>query len=320
MNKKSKIIISFAGGLGNQLFQYSMAQHLTKKYKVCLEFDLGLAVKDAQGNPEILNFEIDKNFEIIRAKSVNKYSIRLMSTFRKISSTNKKVKKYSVQMLLELPARLLMWIEFGHPLKVQTGSGTGYFNPKELFMRNSYLVGYFQSYRWSEDKSDLGSLRKIKLKDYSTEISRYQSLSELEDPLVVHIRLGDYIDNPKFGIPSEKYYLRGLEKLWESKKYKKIWIFTNDQSSAEKIFPSEFLEYARWIPEVEGSASKTLEVMRFGKGYLIGNSTFSWWGARLSYAMNPAVIVPNPWFAEADVPIDLIPSDWEELSAGYPYA
>jgi len=57
--------------------------------------------------------------------------------------------------------------------------------------------------------------------------------------------------------------------------------------------------------------------MRFGKGYIIANSTFSWWGARLSYEEEPDVIVPKPWFAQAEVPIDLIPSNWEELSAGY---
>jgi len=317
VNRKNKVVISFTGGLGNQLFQYSFAQHLSKTYKVALEFDLGLAVKDANGNPEILNFEIDKNFEIIKPESGGKYSIWMMSTFRKVSSTNKKLKKYTAQVLLELPSRLLMWIEFGQPIKVRTAAGTGYFHPEKLNVNNSYLVGYFQSFHWSENQKDLENLKSLKPTDYSAEILGYRTLSEIEEPLIVHIRLGDYIENPKFGIPSKNYYLNGLEKLWESKKYKKIWIFTNDQSSAEKIFPSKFLENARWIPEIEGSATKTLEVMRFGKGYLIGNSTFSWWGARLSYENEPEVIVPKPWFAQAEVPLDLIPPNWKELSAGY---
>jgi hypothetical protein len=50
--------------------------------------------------------------------------------------------------------------------------------------------------------------------------------------------------------------------------------------------------------------------MRLGEGYVIANSTFSWWGAYLSRSSNPLIIAPRPWFSKVESPRDLIPDSW----------
>jgi hypothetical protein len=69
------------------------------------------------------------------------------------------------------------------------------------------------------------------------------------------------------------------------------------------------------VPDFEGSAAETLEAMRHAKNYILGNSSLSWWGAKLSYSKTPIVIAPNPWFKAAPEPRDLIPADWSRIEA-----
>jgi hypothetical protein len=312
-----KITVSLAGGLGNQLFQYAFALSLIEKFKVTLELKAGPALRDSEGVVEILAYELDSRISIENKFDSGNCTKHVLQILRSLSSTT----KMSKNSIFGPPIILLgsLYLSFiNRKIVIPTvAKGTGYFNWIKALKFGNYFVGFFHSSRWCDLPNTNMILKELKLVNKSDIVSYFQKLSELEKPLVVHIRLGDYVDNPKFGIPSPQYYLRGIQQLWKSGSYKKIWVFTNDQRAAEKIFPSEFLAHTRWIPEIEGSASKTLEVMRFGKGYLIGNSTFSWWGARLSYENEPEVIVPKPWFAQAEVPLDLIPPKWKELSAGY---
>jgi hypothetical protein len=53
--------------------------------------------------------------------------------------------------------------------------------------------------------------------------------------------------------------------------------------------------------------------MRHGAAYVIGNSTYSWWAAALSYTKNPHVIAPRPWFYGQDEVPNLLPKDWKRV-------
>jgi hypothetical protein len=50
--------------------------------------------------------------------------------------------------------------------------------------------------------------------------------------------------------------------------------------------------------------------MRLGEAFVIPNSTFSWWAARLSESEQPPVAVPRKWFEFQENPIDLFPEEW----------
>jgi hypothetical protein len=56
--------------------------------------------------------------------------------------------------------------------------------------------------------------------------------------------------------------------------------------------------------------------MRLGSGYVIANSSFSWWAARISKFEKNLVVAPKPWFVGIDEELSLIPSDWKRLE-GY---
>jgi hypothetical protein len=58
------------------------------------------------------------------------------------------------------------------------------------------------------------------------------------------------------------------------------------------------------------TASENLELMRLAKGFIIANSTFSWWGAFLSREKNCLVTYPSPWFSDLANPPMLFPEKW----------
>jgi hypothetical protein len=92
--------------------------------------------------------------------------------------------------------------------------------------------------------------------------------------------------------------------------FSRIALFSNDIVAALEYIPSSLREHL-WIPSKDlTSTTETLELMRNGKGYVLSNSSFSWWAAVLTYGDMPLVISPTPWFQKKTEPVDLIPHDW----------
>ena len=97
--------------------------------------------------------------------------------------------------------------------------------------------------------------------------------------------------------------------------YDSIWLFSDEFEKALSFIPEKYLDIVKCVSEAQKSSAATLEIMRFGVGYIIGNSTFSWWGATLSHSLYPKVIAPEPWFKGMREPKDIIPTDWLRIPA-----
>jgi predicted HAD superfamily hydrolase len=129
--------------------------------------------------------------------------------------------------------------------------------------------------------------------------------------MVVHFRLGDYLQEKKFGIVKEDYFINAINLLSKKYDYEKIVLFTNDKNEALERFAKIKDKNLVVISEDYGlTPSENLELMRLGSGYVLSNSTFGWWGAFLSHNSNPPVVCPRPWFKGYDEPKHLIPSNW----------
>ena len=144
------------------------------------------------------------------------------------------------------------------------------------------------------------------------DLHTYGKLSKDEEPLCVHVRLGDYFNEPKIGILPAKYYHDALHYQFSKFNYKKIWLFSNDSERAMGVIPPEFKSMVR-IVESDLSSAQTLEVMRLCSGYVIANSSFSWWGAFLSKKHSPIVVCPQKWFKISDDPNFITPPNWHKI-------
>jgi hypothetical protein len=214
--------------------------------------------------------------------------------------------------ILKFIWRATTFISLRSNVRPLAGLGVGFFELPES-RHKKLMYGYFQSYRWPD--SVKAELLTLKPKTKPPALSSLESLSELEKPLVVHIRLGDYRNEPNFGLLRQEYFRKATEELWSTQNYGKIWLFSDEPSEALKYFPLGLLDHIRVVSEFQNSASLTLESMRLGHGYVISNSTFSWWGAYLTHNPGATVIAPAPWFNSLDDPIDLVPPAWHRTSS-----
>jgi len=185
----------------------------------------------------------------------------------------------------------------------------GFSSIKHLKNQNLFF-GYFQSYIWVDDPKIKAEMMSLDLKTPCQQISIYSELSRVEKPLIVHVRLGDYLFEKDFGIPSPKYYSSAITKALSLGTFHSIWLFSDSLEEARRYLPNELSVKIRKFHSVEFSTSLSFQIMRLGYGYVIANSTFSWWAAYLTRSQGAPVIAPDPWFKSIPQPKLLIPTSW----------
>jgi len=299
------------GGLGNQLFQLAAGLYFSGAND--LSFDYSAHQKGIEGSKDLSEYLLPSHvqltnsfkFGFIQKKIIN-FCIRMSS-----SVTENILMQGSRLKIISILQAVLEWIYPGN-WRVNLGAG---FDENHDLSPSNYHIGYFQTRRYFDDAQVQQSMRDLRLRNPSEPfIKNCAELVNL-DSLVVHVRLGDYVNESNFGIPSKKYFHDSIIELWSLSIFSRISLFSNDIFAALEYIPSSLQEHL-WMPsERLTSAAETLELMRHGKGYVLSNSSFSWWAAALSYTDAPSVICPTPWFQKKTEPVDLVPKEWTRKSS-----
>lgn len=302
------------GGLGNQLFQ--LAAGLSRaSCELTLDWQLGNPRLNKHGEPDILDFvlpnEVGINPLLQPNRLISKLSGYLLRTGIK---PNRIERTLTISRLLRLTLEKILYFRYGRCVKVVQASDNGYFEMGQQ-AENEYLIGYFQSYIWPSLVNVEPVLQSLSLKAPSRALIEFIERFKDVSTVMIHIRLGDYKTHDNFGILGSEYYEIALRDLMKKQKIEKILLFSNEPKVAITYIPIEFRELTYVVPNFSGSASETLEAMRHSSNYIIGNSTLSWWGAKISYKKSARVIAPQPWFRSAVEPTDLIPPGWERIPA-----
>ena len=176
---------------------------------------------------------------------------------------------------------------------------------------NSSLVGYYQTPKYfnhikDEIRSDF-TFRPEILEPCK------EMMEEMVEPVALHIRRGDFITNVENHYNQDlEYYEEALTKF---EKNRQVIIFSDDTewcNKQELFAPDRFLIAEGNSPYVD------MCLMTMCSGFIIANSTFSWWPAWLSVAEDKKVVYPKQWFGvtgytkDHDV-TDLFPRRWIKL-------
>jgi len=315
-NKKSEhvLLVHLMGGLGNQLFQIAAGFYQSFESGRCLVIDdsYGNFRKNDFGKADIFTYHSE--FFLVPDKQtkgsfVPRKIIALLLRFsfnsRRLIFTQPLVK------CLKLILSFLLSLRFDKFLTVWSATNLG-FEKIQSPKRSQYLIGYFQTFKYASDPRVLNILKNLSIS--SKEIEKYREMALAERPLIIHVRLGDYKEETKFGILPPMYYEKAISEMLLNFQFVKFWIFSDEIEKAKSYIPELYHPICRWINDKNEPSAVTLEKMRLGRCYIIGNSTFSWWGAFLSHSSNPTTIAPNPWFVKEEDPSDLIPLGWKIIN------
>ena len=111
-----------------------------------------------------------------------------------------------------------------------------------------------------------------------------------DNAIAISIRRGDYVGNPNYDLLPVSYYMQALMKEFPDFLDRQILIFSDDMPYCKIHFAG--------LPNVWFAESLSdivqLFIMSQCSGFVIANSTFSWWGAYLAELRDPAVKIVRP--------------------------
>lgn len=308
---KPKIAVILRGGLGNQLFQVAAALTLAEGNRVVV-FNSPGSTRTTNGSPDILYFNLPESIRFENPQ-FTRFHEKLLSLNLRLGLSNHRNKAVGLgKGALGFLSDCCLTIFFRSQTHLVTATNVGYFDVK---LRNStnLLNGYFQTETWANTLRTFSELNQLKLASESERLSQLITRAKSEKPIVLHVRIGDYTNEPGIGVLKNLYFWNALKKLEDLTLNRNIWIFSDEPDSVKiaDIVPPNFS--AIIIKEPELNPAETLELMRYGSSYVISNSTFSWWAAFLSYDQNASTIMPTPWFKSAPSPTRIKPKNWIEI-------
>lgn len=155
------------------------------------------------------------------------------------------------------------------------------------------LNGYFQSEKYFWD-----------IKERIAHLFKTNSMEIISPSVAIHVRRGDYVER------SHHHRNLGLEYYQEAMKLfpgAKFDIFSDDINFCRKWFwyGPNYIEPASPVSDLAFMASHT--------GFIIANSSYSWWAAWLAEQLHGAIIVaPTEWYAPETglSSTDIVPERW----------
>ena len=283
-------IIKLKGGLGNQLFQYAFGRLIVLRRREDLKLD-----KDILG----------------QEGSRRSYGLDAFNIKAEIASREEVLKvKYPYGLISKalrfFKAKFLRIFHIG-------------FEARMLKTKAQYLEGFFQSYKYLEPiRREL--LEDLSLKNDNLKIKYPAILEEMKnsESVAVHIRRGDYVNNPKTKkahfICDLNYYEKSFalikDKLKEKNLEPKFFIFSDDINWAKDNLKEDNLVFVS-RPEFLDLDYEELILMSRAKHNIIANSSFSFWSAWLNTNPEKIVIAPALWNRKYQRAYkDLLPEDW----------
>lgn len=309
-------VLSLCGGLGNQLFQLANALAVTNK-EITLESNFGRPRLNETGVPEILSFSLSKRVSLGAFRKPSPFLSKTASYLLRTRSLPKKFEKLLIfRFAVTSIVNLLFSFYFNRICILSKSAGLGVTKAGKSEIHNCQ-IGYFQSYLTTAHSEVFEEMKLISLREHSQHTLEILNQTENKRILVIHIRLTDYLAESNFGIPNSSYYSKAVSFALGQRSFSDIWIFSDEVELARQRLHLDVDLPVTWFSDLDLSTAETFTVMREGHGFIIANSSFSWWAARLSTPEDPLVIAPNPWFKNLPEPDNLIPSDWVRVDADY---
>lgn len=265
------IFTRFAGGLGNQLFQFAAA----------------LALRGTQGNSLYLGTE-----------SLNHYKVKRTFDLARLVSLPVWCLSDGQSRLYSAMANHLMTLRVGRVLPY---FGVNDRNFKRVLAvrgligqpKTIWLDGYFQyGWEWRFFQSSLATIKSMLRIDLPTPNSNAPDC-------VIHVRGSDFLGSELHRVVDGAYYVRAFEVLQGYlPQVNTASVITDDQAYAVAIIN----KLSKAYPAIQFNLTSLYNadwlydfmLLRNARSRIIGNSSFSWWAAALD-PDQAITVTPSRW-------------------------
>jgi hypothetical protein len=289
------VVVQVVGGLGNQLFQYSLGRCLAERNRTRLKLDTSAFA----GYP-LRRFVLEHFFieaDVLSGEELQQLG-RTPSSRRSLhQAMDWLLRRQTLPIIKERSFR---------------------FQPEVLQAKAPcYLEGYWQSPKYFAPIESLIRKEVTVREPLTGENRRVADGISATCAVSLHVRRGDYISNEVtnryHGICGPGYFYAAEDFLRTHLGEFVLFIFSDDPT-----WVAENLRFASPTVVVRHNDVEQdyedLRLMTLCRHHIISNSTFSWWGAWLCQHPQKIVVAPKQWFREATHGTeDLIPSDWIRL-------
>ena len=283
------IVVKIKGGLGNQMFQYAMARKL----------QMGLGIDRIGFDISRVNADLQRQFSLNHFRLCDSEGVMEEGSLRNVTRIQEDLTKRLVSYLVagrpeELAAAREKKLEplFGLLGVVQKDHYAG--AESSAFLKahkNIFMNGWFQNAKIAE------SIRDVLLKEFeparemTEEVKSRAEEMESAESVCVHIRRGDYVNHPQFGVCTDEYYFRAMEGIAQKTAHPVFYIFSD---GLDEVKSMQF-SYPVIYDDGNHDNYESLYLMSKCKHFIMSNSTFSWWGQFLSRNDGKIVMAPKRW-------------------------
>lgn len=280
-------IVSFAGGLGNQMFQYALLRNLEVLGKNAM------ADLEWYGCIGVMGFQLTDVFENIRLNiCTREQKNEVMRKNMEVTNKHQKFVRYIIRG------------EYGRSIKADLSI---------LDATGGFFVGTHATCKFA------GLIRSVLLDDFNFNTSIDKKLYTLQNEIIkenavsIHVRRGDYLLEQNKGlygnICTREYYTNAINHIKEKAGHCIFYFFSNDIEWVKQNYKIEDAVYVEKTMFEDYSDWYDMYLMSICKHNIIANSTFSWWGAWLNQNENKIVIAPKKWSNIFDCE-DIYPDEW----------
>jgi hypothetical protein len=290
------IVVELQGGMGNQMFQYAVARHLSIIHQSQLMLDVHY-LNDHRQRKDFTKRHFD--LDVFNITPL----IAPLAIAKKYGQRKGFIQKIIKRLVKQVPLQLITEKKFGFDAAVLS------------LPDNIYLNGYWQSEKY------FIAIKDIILKDFTfksapaIQIQQLQAEIKKSNAVCVHVRRGDFVKVTLHGTLGMEYYGKAAALLNQKINNPVYYIFSDDISWCRQniIFPGNTVFYVG--DEFAGEKSTGhFSSMIACSYFIIPNSSFAWWAAWLNTNPEKIVIAPKVWFHNSSLDTkDLLPSNWITL-------
>jgi hypothetical protein len=169
-----------------------------------------------------------------------------------------------------------------------------------------YMTGFYQRYEYTES---LYCRLVFKRECEYRGLGSHERIAATNS-VAVHVRGGDILLPDKRAtigsVCDASYYRAAMEELGRKTANPRFFVFSNDRPHAEKVLPDEILRRAEFVSDDTNASDPGCDLFLMSEcaHFIIANSTYSWWGARLGHRPGKVIVAPANW------DVVTCPPDW----------